>query len=103
MSFIELEKVSRFYLINKNQKKYVLKDVTLSFPSAGLISVLGKSGSGKSTLLNLIGKLDDPSEGIIYFNDENITKFKEKKLTSFRRNVVSYIFQHYRLLKDMAA
>ena len=103
MSFIELEKVSRFYLINKNQKKYVLKDVTLSFPSAGLISVLGKSGSGKSTLLNLIGKLDDPSEGIIYFNDENITKFKEKKLTSFRRNVVSYIFQHYHLLENQTA
>ena len=100
MSFIELHRVSRFYLINKTEKKYVLKDVTLSFPSAGLISVLGKSGCGKSTLLNLIGKLDKASEGEIYFNNKNIAKFSEKELRQFRKNTVSYIFQHYHLLEN---
>lgn len=100
MSFIELEGVSRFYLINKSEKKYVLRNVTLSFPHTGLISVLGKSGCGKSTLLNLIGKLDDPSEGDIYYEEENIATFKEKRLTAFRKNVVSYIFQHYHLLEN---
>ena len=53
MPLIELSKVSKAYFINKNEKKYVLKDITLSFPETGLISVLGKSGCGKSTLLNL--------------------------------------------------
>ena len=103
MSFIELQQVARFYLVNKKEKKYVLKNITLSFPHAGLISILGKSGSGKSTLLNLIGKLDNPSEGEIYYADENIASFKEKKVTEFRRNTISYIFQHYHLLENQTA
>ena len=103
MSLIELKGVSKFYLINKNEKKYVLKDITLSLPQSGLISILGKSGSGKSTLLNLIGKLDNPSEGTIYFDGENISKYREKQTTYFRKNMVSYIFQHYHLLENQTA
>ncbi len=80
MSLLVIKKVSKFYPINKNEKKYVLKDITLSFPSTGLVSVLGKSGCGKSTLLNLIGKLDNPSEGQIFFNRKDISKYKEKEL-----------------------
>ena len=100
MSYIDLENVSRFYLVGKNHRKYVLRNVTISFPYAGLISVLGKSGCGKSTLLNLIGKLDNPSEGAIYYEDEDISRFKEKRLQLFRKETVSYIFQHYHLLEN---
>ena len=100
MALIELNGVSKCYKVNKTENKYVLKDVTLSFPETGLVSILGKSGSGKSTLLNLIGKLDDPSNGVVYFNGDNIAKYKEKKLTLFRKNIVSYIFQHYHLLEN---
>ena len=103
MALIELNKVSKCYKINKTENKYVLKDITLSFPETGLVSILGKSGSGKSTLLNLIGKLDDPSNGVVYFNGDNIAKYKEKKLTLFRKNIVSYIFQHYHLLENQTA
>ena len=103
MALIELNSVSKCYKVNKTENKYVLKDVTLSFPETGLVSILGKSGSGKSTLLNLIGKLDDPSNGVVYFNGDNIAKYKEKKLTLFRKNIVSYIFQHYHLLENQTA
>ena len=103
MSLIELTKVSRFYKVGKNEKKYVLRHISLSFPSHGLICILGKSGSGKSTLLNLIGKIDKPSEGKIFFNGENISKYKERKMVSFRSQVVSYIFQHYHLLENQTA
>ena len=103
MALIELNGVSKCYKVNKTENKYVLKDVTLSFPETGLVSILGKSGSGKSTLLNLIGKLDDPSNGVVYFNGDNIAKYKEKKLTLFRKNIVSYIFQHYHLLENQTA
>ena len=75
MGLFELENVGRFYQINKDKKKYVLKNVTLSFPHRGLITILGKSGSGKSTLLNMIGKIDEPSEGVIFFDDEDISAF----------------------------
>ena len=103
MSFIELKGVSRFYQINKNQKKYVLKDVTLSFPYTGLIAILGKSGCGKSTLLNLIGKLDSPSEGHIFYDDKPIAVLNEKQLAAFHKSTVSYIFQHYHLLENQTA
>ena len=102
MALFELNKVSRFYLADK-KKKYVLKDVTLSLPSHGLVTILGKSGSGKSTLLNLLGKIDTPSEGNIYFNNEDINKYKEKKIASFHSQCVSFIFQHYHLLDKQTA
>ena len=103
MSLLVIKKVSKFYSINKSEKKYVLKDITLSFPSTGLVSVLGKSGCGKSTLLNLIGKLDNSSEGNIFFNGKDISKYKEKELVIYRKKIVSYIFQHYHLLENQTA
>lgn len=103
MNQIELHNVSRFYRIDKNEEKYVLKDVSLSFPSCGLVSILGKSGCGKSTLLNIIGKIDKPSEGKVYFSGEDISKFNEKKTAIFRSQVISYIFQHYHLLENQTA
>ena len=103
MSLIELNQVSRYYKVGKNEKKYVLRHISLSFPSHGLICILGKSGSGKSTLLNLIGKIDMPSEGKIFFNGEDIAKFKEKKMITFRSQTISYIFQHYHLLENQTA
>ena len=103
MSLLLIKQVSKSYPIDKGEKKYVLKDITLSFPSTGLVSVLGKSGCGKSTLLNLIGKLDNPSEGEIFFNNQDISKFKEKMLVTYRKKIVSYIFQHYHLLENQTA
>lgn len=103
MPLIELSKVSKAYLINKNEKKYVLKDITLSFPETGLISVLGKSGCGKSTLLNLIGGLDKSSEGTVYYKGDNISKYKNKQQVTFRKSEISYIFQHYHLLENQTA
>ena len=102
MALFELNNVSRYYLVDK-KKKYVLKDICLSFPYTGFISILGKSGCGKSTLLNLIGKIDDPSEGTIYFNNENISKYKEKKLSEYHSQAISFIFQHYHLLDNQTA
>lgn len=102
MGLFELNKISRFYLVNK-KKKYVLKEVNLSLPSTGLITILGKSGSGKSTLLNLLGKIDKPSEGTILFNNEDLNKYKEKQLSSFHSQAISFIFQHYHLLDNQTA
>ena len=103
MPLIELSKVSKAYLINKGEKKYVLKDITLSFPETGLISILGKSGCGKSTLLNLIGGLDKASEGTVYYKGDNIAKYKNKQQVTFRKSEISYIFQHYHLLENQTA
>ena len=102
MSIIELKNVSRWYMVEK-QKKTVLKNVSLSFPNKGLISILGKSGCGKSTLLNLIGGIDKISEGSVIFNNTDISKLKGKKKILFRNKMISYIFQNYHLLEDQTA
>ena len=103
MSLFELSNVGRFYQIDKDHKKYVLKNVTLSLPTQGLITILGKSGSGKSTLLNIMGKIDEPSEGYVFFDDKNVSAFKEKDLVKYRSESISYIFQHYHLLENQTA
>ena len=97
MPLYELNKVGRYYLVDK-KKKYVLKDISLSLPFHGFVTILGKSGSGKSTLLNMLGKIDAPSEGKIYFNNQDFSKYKEKDLSLFHSQAVSFIFQHYHLL-----
>ena len=102
MALFELNKVSRFYLVDK-KRKYVLKDVTLSLPDHGLVTILGKSGSGKSTLLNLLGKIDKPSEGTVFFNNQDINKYKEKSISFFHNKCISFIFQHYHLLDKQTA
>ena len=103
MALFELKNVGRFYQINKNKKKYVLKNVSLSLPQSGMVTILGKSGSGKSTLLNMIGKIDNPSEGTIFFCGEDVSKYKEKDLVNYRSEQISFIFQHYHLLDSQTA
>ena len=98
----ELNNVSRFYIVDK-KKKYVLKDISISLPYQGFICILGKSGSGKSTLLNMLGKIDEPSEGKIYFNNEDISKYKENDLSKYHSKSISFIFQHYHLLDNQTA
>ena len=103
MSLIELHQISRIYKIGKNEEKYVLRDINISFPSHGLISILGKSGCGKSTLLNITGRIDKPSEGVVCFKSQDISKLNERKLSTFRNQTISYIFQHYHLLENQTA
>ena len=102
MSILTLEGVSRFYKIEKSNF-YALKDFSYSFPDRGLVSICGKSGSGKSTLLNLISLMDKPSEGIIKFNNENISYFKQKSIDSFRNKELGIIFQRYNLFEEESA
>lgn len=90
---LELCNVSKSY---KNEE--VLKKINLKFPSKGLFCILGKSGSGKTTLLNLMGGIDHPTEGNIYFNKEDISKIKKEKYLS---SYVSFVFQSYNLIENI--
>lgn len=77
---------------------HALNGINLSIERGEFIAIVGTSGSGKSTLLNLIGGLDDPTQGNVYFNDKDIYKMKADELTIFRRRAIGFIFQSYNLI-----
>ncbi len=80
-----------------------LKGVTFDLKKGEFIVVLGASGSGKSTILNIIGGIDKATTGDVFYQNENITNFKEKELTLYRRKAVGFIFQFYNLVPNLTA
>ncbi len=82
---------------------YALKGIDINIPEAGLTILKGRSGSGKTTLLNILGCLDHPSEGQIFFMDRDITKYSDRKLEKIRRNELGFIFQSVALIPVMSA
>ena len=68
-----------------------------------LVVLLGPSGSGKSTLLNILGGLDTPTSGELYFEDHDLTRAEEHDLTLFRREHVGFVFQFYNLIPSLTA
>lgn len=67
------------------------------------VVILGPSGSGKSTLLNIVGGMDSPSEGNVWFYDEDLSVYNDKKLTQYRRSEVGFVFQFYNLMSNLTA
>jgi ABC-type lipoprotein export system ATPase subunit len=80
---------------------FILKDVNLSIKEGEFISIMGPSGSGKSTLLNIIGMLDEPSEGEYYFIGEAVHKLKEKHRSQLYKQYVGFVFQAYHLIDEL--
>lgn len=74
-----------------------LRGITYDFLE-GFTVIAGPSGSGKSTLLNIIGCLDKPNEGQVFFNGDSLTDFKEKDLSRLRRTKIGFIFQSFSLI-----
>jgi putative ABC transport system ATP-binding protein len=82
---------------------HALRGVDLSIPAGEILVLLGPSGSGKSTLLNIIGGLDRPTEGTLFYEDTELTALDENELTRFRRANVGFIFQFYNLIPSLTA
>ncbi|MEA3366026.1 MAG: ABC transporter ATP-binding protein [Candidatus Hydrogenedentes bacterium] len=82
---------------------HALRDVALDvFPGEFLV-ILGPSGSGKSTLLNIIGGIDSPTDGRVFFKDEELTGYSEAQLTKYRRRHIGFVFQFYNLMPNLTA
>ncbi|ATO31135.1 ABC transporter ATP-binding protein [Mycoplasmopsis bovirhinis] len=100
-AIIEVQDVSKYYL-SGNVVTRVLKNISLTINKGEFVMIYGKSGGGKSTLLNLISALDRPSKGNVIVCDTNLPYLSDLKLTLFRRENVSFIFQNYNLLQNLS-
>lgn len=97
---IQIKNLYKYYN-TKLQRTFVLKDINLTIEEGEFVSIMGPSGAGKSTLLNVMGLLDESSEGEYLFNGENMIGIKEKKKVEYHRNEIGFIFQAYHLIEEM--
>ena len=95
---VEVKHLSKKFQIDKNKDISVLRDISFEANYGEFVSILGVSGSGKSTLLNCISSLSAPTEGIVKVNNCNPYQLKNSRLSKFRREDISFIFQSYNLL-----
>jgi putative ABC transport system ATP-binding protein len=95
----ELAKVYRMGEI----EVHALRNVNLSLNESEFVVLLGPSGSGKSTLLNIIGGLDVPTSGQVFYRQTELTRADEGALTSYRRRHVGFVFQFYNLIPSLTA
>ena len=96
---IRINDLCKTYITKSSSDVMALNNVNISFPNNGLVFILGPSGSGKSTLLNLLGGIDTPTSGEIYYNQKHVGK--DISLEKYRKNIVGFVFQEYNLLSEL--
>ncbi|UCC43628.1 MAG: ABC transporter ATP-binding protein [Candidatus Zixiibacteriota bacterium] len=97
---IELRNIAKYYRTG-SVNTYVLRRITLDIREGEFISIMGPSGAGKSTLLNIVGMLDDASEGEYSFLGEPVHQLNEKKRASLYKEHMGFIFQSYHLIDEL--
>lgn len=97
---IKLANIEKVYR-TKTIETLALNSINLNVEKGEFLSIMGPSGCGKSTLLNIIGLLDEPSEGVIEIEGTNFKGFNDKQLARFRNQTLGFIFQSYHLINDL--
>ncbi len=97
----KLEKVSKTFA-QASESINVLIDIDLSIESGQSLAILGASGTGKSTLLHILGGLDSPSSGKVFFRDKDLTKISPEDKAALRREQIGFIFQFHYLLPEFS-
>jgi len=99
---IELSAVSKVYRRDAIEVR-ALHAVNLSIRAGEFVVVLGPSGCGKSTLLNLIGGLDQPTDGTVLVNGADISHYTETQMSLYRRHTIGFVFQFFNLIPTLTA
>jgi putative ABC transport system ATP-binding protein len=99
---LRASQISKTYKMG-DQEVHALRAVDFELFAGELVVLLGPSGSGKSTLLNILGGLDSPTNGQVFFDGAELTAFDDRALTQFRRDHVGFVFQFYNLIPSLTA
>ena len=105
---MENEKIMRTENLTKTYgegeaKVWALSDVNVSFARGEFIAIIGPSGSGKSTLLHLLLGIDFPTSGTVFYDNDDIYKLSDDKLSALRRKRIGFVFQFYNLIPELSA
>jgi putative ABC transport system ATP-binding protein len=97
---LKLHNLSKLYRTDEIET-VALDSVNIEISSGEFVAVMGPSGCGKSTLLNIVGMLDTPTSGQYYFMDEDVSGYKESRLSDIRKRNIGFIFQSFNLIDEL--
>ncbi len=99
-SIIKLENINKIYNKGKSNAVFALKELSLEIERGDMLAICGTSGAGKSTLLNIIGCVDNPTDGKYFLEGEDISEASPKMLAKLRNARFGYVFQEYALINN---
>ncbi len=102
MTIIDIKNLHKIYN-GDSVSVHAVNGINVSFEEGEFTAIVGPSGSGKTTLLNIIGGLDDATEGNVEIEGVNISELSTRKLTDFRMNNIGFVFQAYNLIPVLTA
>ena len=92
--------IKKSYKITKDYSLKVLNGIDLDIQEGEIVSIIGKSGAGKSTLLHILGTLDRPDSGDVYFDSKKVFSYNQLRLAELRNKEIGFIFQFHYLLPE---
>lgn len=102
MSFVKFDKVRKVYKMGEVEIE-ALHNASFEVEKGELAIIVGESGAGKTTLLNILGGMDKLTEGHVFLDGKDISKFSKKQLTGYRRHDIGFVFQFYNLIPNLTA
>ena len=97
---IKTKNLKKIYLTEEVETT-ALNNVNFEIKEGEFVSIMGPSGCGKSTLLNVLGMLDNPTEGEYHFLGEEVSKYNERKRANLRKNNIGFVFQSFNLIDEL--
>lgn len=97
---IQVKNLSKIFRTDEIET-IALNNVSLDINDGEFVAIMGPSGCGKSTLLNILGLLDNPSDGSYVFGETEVARLKEKDRTKFRKGNIGFVFQSFNLIDDL--
>ena len=101
-NLIETQNLKKFFTTEAGELQ-VLKGINLSIMEGEMVGIVGASGVGKSTLLHIIGAIDKPTSGNVFYNNTDIFSLDRNSIASFRNKTIGFVFQFHHLLPEFTA
>lgn len=98
---IKIENLTKIFRTEEIET-LALNDVSFQIKKGEFVAIMGPSGCGKSTLLNILGLLDDITEGDYFFMDKNVSKYSERQRANLRKKNIGFVFQNFNLIDELS-